>query len=120
MTVGQNRRAWHLAGNNRVSQSRQLENKRSLRLSRAEPPDSSSGLRKNLEYATRACELSQWKDFSYLDTLAASYAEVGDFKAAVKWQTKAIELAFTGFKSQLRSRLKLYEANQPYRATSDP
>ena len=41
--------------------------------------------------ATRASELTNWKDPACLDTLAASYAEVGDFPAAVKWQTEAIK-----------------------------
>src|SRR5205823_7762660 len=39
--------------------------------------------------ATRACELSGWKDAYNLDTLAAAYAEVGDFPKAVAYQEKA-------------------------------
>jgi tetratricopeptide (TPR) repeat protein len=42
--------------------------------------------------AARACELTGWQDPDCLDTLAAAYAETGDFAAAVQWQTRAIQL----------------------------
>ena len=72
--------------------------------------------RKAIDNATRACELSQWKNSSLLDTLAAAYAEVGEFEKAVKWQSEAIELAATdNDKHAMQSRLKLYRAGKPYR-----
>ena len=71
-----------------------------------------------VELATRVCELTGWSNPSYLDTLATTYAEVGDFDAAVKWQTKAIEFSngdrFVELED-LRSRLKLYQEKKPYR-----
>jgi tetratricopeptide (TPR) repeat protein len=42
--------------------------------------------------ATHACELTHWKDENCLDTLAAAYAEAGNFTAAVKSVDRAIEL----------------------------
>jgi tetratricopeptide (TPR) repeat protein len=42
--------------------------------------------------AIRACELTNWHDPDSIDTLAAAYAEVGDYPLAVQWQTKAIDL----------------------------
>ena len=42
--------------------------------------------------ATRSCELTKWRDPDALDTLAAAYAESGDYQSAVAWQTEAIEL----------------------------
>ena len=42
-----------------------------------------------VESATKACELSGWKEPISLETLAAACALSGDFESAVKWQTKA-------------------------------
>jgi hypothetical protein len=71
-----------------------------------------------VESATRACELSEWKTADLIDTLAASYAEAGDFDAAVKWQSRAIELlSDEKVKDVYRTRLKLYREKKPYRQT---
>ena len=69
-----------------------------------------------VESATRGCELSGWKEANHLGTLAAAYAEVGDFVKAVEWQTKAIELLKDEKgKDDYRARLKLYQEKKPYR-----
>jgi tetratricopeptide (TPR) repeat protein len=47
---------------------------------------------KAVESATRACELTQWKSPRPLATLAAAFAEKGDFGGAVQMQRKAIEV----------------------------
>jgi tetratricopeptide (TPR) repeat protein len=66
--------------------------------------------------ATRACELTGWKELGVLDTLAAAYAESGDFDAAIRWQTKAIAMVRDGEdKSGFEARLKLYRSRKPYR-----
>jgi len=72
-----------------------------------------------VEFATRACELTEWKHTDYLDTLAAACAESGDFDAAVKWQVKAIDL-LPGEKEKedYRTRLKLYREKKPYHTAS--
>jgi tetratricopeptide (TPR) repeat protein len=73
---------------------------------------------KAVEQASKACELTNWKKAHYVGTLAAAYAETGDFKSAVKRQKKAIDL-MTGDEEELRAdfeeRLKLYQSGKPYR-----
>jgi tetratricopeptide (TPR) repeat protein len=82
-----------------------------------------------VEEATRACELTRWQDPDCLDTLAAAYAESGDFQAAVKWQTQAIRLVRQNVPSALleaqnvagrrgvgfENRLSFYMSKRPTR-----
>jgi tetratricopeptide (TPR) repeat protein len=69
-----------------------------------------------VDLATEACEKTEWKRPDVLDTLAAAYAETGDFESAVEWQTKAIELATDPhFKADAEERLELYRNHKPCR-----
>jgi hypothetical protein len=73
--------------------------------------------KKAVDYAKAACELTEWKNPFYLDTLAAAHAEAGDFKAAVAEQEKALsfpELA-EQFGEGPRARRELYRKQKPYR-----
>ena len=81
------------------------------------PEDGLRDGKRAIELATKACELSQWKDGSILDTLAAAYAESGDFKEAVKWQKEALQMGCDYKKDteKAEKRLKLFEGGKPYR-----
>jgi serine/threonine protein kinase len=72
-----------------------------------------------IKNATKACELTEWKEAMYVDTLAAAYAETGDFESAVKWQKTAISLLTkedpAEWQAEFEERLKLYESGKPYR-----
>jgi tetratricopeptide (TPR) repeat protein len=73
--------------------------------------------KKAVEYARKASELTNWQDPDVLDTLAAAYAEAGDFEEATKWENKA--LSFPEFArssgEEARQRLQLYKERNPFR-----
>jgi tetratricopeptide (TPR) repeat protein len=68
--------------------------------------------KKAIEYATKGCELTEWKAADSLQTLAAAYAEAGEFDDAIKFQKKATE---TDPKAVDPNRLALYQQKQPFR-----
>ena len=52
----------------------------------------------------------------YLDTLAAAYAETGDFNRAIAAEKQALALPMDqALKPGAEARLKLYQAKRPYR-----
>lgn len=66
-------------------------------------------------------------NWQHVDTLAAAYAEGGDFEAAIRSQQNAIELLtadpsvasqITALSQEMNSRLTLYADDQPYREDS--
>ena len=69
-----------------------------------------------VEFATKACELTAWKQPVYLDTLAAAHAEAGDFDTAVRRQIEAISLLNDANEKKVyETRLRLYQARKPFR-----
>jgi hypothetical protein len=59
--------------------------------------------------------LSEWKVGQCISTLAAAYAESGDFASAVKWATSILNKAPARYREKLREQIALYESGKPYR-----
>jgi len=75
--------------------------------------------RRAIELAKHACELTGYNEAHILSTLAAGYAETGDFDTAVKWSTKAVELgrqqSSPDVQESLAKELKSYQEKKPWR-----
>ncbi|RMF99438.1 MAG: tetratricopeptide repeat protein [Planctomycetota bacterium] len=68
-----------------------------------------------LELAKKACELTDYQQAHILSTLAAAYAELGDFESAKKWSAKAVELGDPEEKEALQKELESYKRGEPVR-----
>lgn len=73
-----------------------------------------------VEAATKACDFSNWKNWTRIDTLAAAFAEAGDFKQAIKFQEQALGLngANKMERKEMENRLALYQEQKPFHETS--
>lgn len=65
--------------------------------------------------ATKACELSQYKDIQDLQVLAAAFAENMQFDRAIGWQEKVVSAASGDEKLEAQKMLELFKAEKPYR-----
>ena len=76
-------------------------------------------MRKAIELAQRANELSGGQDPVILRTLAAAYAEGGQFAEAVTTAQRALQLADSQSNAALgdglRAQIKFYQAGSPFR-----
>lgn len=66
-----------------------------------------------LQLAEKACDVTQYQQAHILSTLAAAYAELGNFEEALKWSTKAVEL--DPEEDQLARELENYRKKKPWR-----
>jgi tetratricopeptide (TPR) repeat protein len=73
--------------------------------------------RQAIKDAKAACGIMSWDDDDMIDTLAASYAEAGDFDSAVSYEEQA--LAVKGITAEdskrLQHHLALFKQHQPIR-----
>lgn len=82
------------------------------------PKDELRNGERSIKFGTEAAELTEFKEPHILSTLAAGYAEKGDFEQAIKWSTKAVELGRETEHNQveqLEEELESYKENKPWR-----
>ena len=81
------------------------------------PDDELRDGKRAIELATKACEKTEWKQAHIISTLAAGYAETGDFEKAREFSRKAVETGDPSaeVKEQLASELASYEKEKPWR-----
>ena len=75
-----------------------------------------------LELGLEACELTEYKKPHILSTLAAAYAESGQFEKAIEWAEKAVELGEENKEpqlEQLKAELDSYRKKEPWREKTE-
>jgi tetratricopeptide (TPR) repeat protein len=71
-----------------------------------------------VKLATEACKLTDYKQGHILSTLAAAYAETGDYDNAIKWSEKSAEVGKSedaDHSENYKKELETYKAHKPYR-----
>ncbi len=79
------------------------------------PDDKLRDADRSIRLATQACEVTDYRQAHILSTLAAAYAESGDFRAAVKWSKQAVEITDENLREALSKELKSYQEGKPWR-----
>lgn len=82
------------------------------------PKDDIRNGKRALELGLKACEISEYKEAHILSTLAAGYAEIGDFENARKWSAKAVEIGQAEGNEQLeqlKKELENYKQDKAWR-----
>ena len=73
--------------------------------------------KKAIKAGTRACELTNWQNPGPIDTLAAAYAEDGEFEKAVETQARALSFdkLTPDIRREMEDRLAQFKNREPYR-----
>jgi len=81
------------------------------------PEESFRDGQRAVDHAAEACDMTNFEVWYCLGTLAAANAEFGDFEEALKWAEASLERAPAKELEGCRTRIRLYERQEPYRDT---
>jgi hypothetical protein len=90
---------------------------------RATCPDSSfRNGQQAVKDAKAACSMMAWKDEDMIDTLAAAYAETGDFDSAVRYEGQALGIKGISPESAkvFREHLMWFQQRRPFPTSNKP
>ena len=79
------------------------------------PEDGLRDGKRAVALATKACEMTDYKTPHILSTLAAAFAEDGNFETAIKWSQQAVDLNDPEHGEQLVKELDSYREGHPWR-----
>jgi tetratricopeptide (TPR) repeat protein len=81
------------------------------------PDDNVRNAKRSIEFGELAAKETDYKQAHILSTLAAGYAESGDFAKAREWSQKAVDLGSEDKETaeQLKKELASYQAEKPWR-----
>jgi tetratricopeptide (TPR) repeat protein len=80
------------------------------------PMDDQRNGQRAIELATKACELTAYEMPHILSTLAAAYAETGEWETAIKYSEQAVEKGKDGLNADdLAAELASYKEHKPWR-----
>lgn len=86
------------------------------------PDQAMRNAKEAIEAAKTACELTDWEQWQCINTLAAAYAEAGDFEKAIAYQSQVLstDQVSEDDRNDMRQRLSLYRQGMPYHVQSNP
>jgi tetratricopeptide (TPR) repeat protein len=79
------------------------------------PRDKLRNGKRAIPMANEAGRLTEYKQAHILSTMAAAYAETGDFKTAIRWSEKAVQAGSEDEQPALKKELETYKAGKPVR-----
>ena len=68
-----------------------------------------------IQLATKAFELTEYKESTFIGALAAAYAESGNFELAVKWGETAVKLSEPENRNDYIQHLESFRQGKPWR-----